>query len=60
MDNIKLDVTDDTLTITVDLSHDGGNSGSGKSKRIASSMGNVSIPGAEGVKMGLNIYRPLT
>ncbi len=60
MDNIKLETNGDILTITVDLSHDGGNSGSGKSKRIASSMGNVSIPGVEGVKMGLNIYRPLS
>lgn len=58
MDNVKLDLKGDTLTITVDMSHNGGNSSSGKSQRIASSMGNQPIPGSD-AKIGLNIYRPL-
>lgn len=59
MDNIKLNVTGDTLTITVDMSHDGGLSKSMKSRNIASSRGNVTIPGTD-AKMGLNIYRPVS
>ena len=46
------------LTMTIDLSKDFGKSASGKSTIIATSKGNVQIPGAaNGAKMGLNIYR---
>lgn len=44
------------LTITVDLSKDFGPSSSGKSIVIASTEGNISIPGKEEIKIGLNIY----
>jgi len=59
MENIKQKVTGNILTITVDLSHDGGPSKSLKSTVIASSRGNVTIEGTD-AKMGLNIYRPLS
>ena len=56
MKNIELKVEGNILTITVDLSKDFGKSSSGKSVIIASSEGNVSVPGRE-EKIGLNIYR---
>jgi hypothetical protein len=45
------------LTITVDVSKEFGKSSSGKSIIIGSTEGNVSIPGKEDVKIGLNVYR---
>ena len=57
--NVELQVKDSKLMITVDLSKSFGVSGSGKSTIIASTGGNVSVPGQESVKVGLNVYRPL-
>ena len=57
--NVELQVKDGKLVITVDLSKTFGNSSSGKSVIIASTGGNVSVPGQESVKVGLNIYRPI-
>ena len=57
--NVELQVKDGKLMITVDLSKSFGVSGSGKSTIIASTGGNVSVPGQESVKVGLNVYRPL-
>lgn len=46
------------LTIKVDLSKEFGPSSSGKTIIIASTEGNQSIPGKEGVKIGLiNVYK---
>lgn len=58
MKNVKTRVEGDRLIIEVKLSDQFGPSGSGKSVIVASTQGNVSIPGTDGVKMGLNIYRP--
>lgn len=55
--NIEIVVKDGKAIITVDLSKDYGPSSSGKSRIIASSEGNAEIPGAPGVKLGLNIYK---
>ena len=57
MKNIDMKVEGQTLTITVDLSKDFGESSSGKSIIIATSEGNVSIPEKEEIKIGLNIYK---
>jgi len=57
MKNVELKVTGDKLVITVDLSKSYGLSGSGKSTTVATTAGNVSVPGREEVKIGLNIYR---
>jgi predicted membrane protein len=57
MKNVDMKVTGKKLTITVDLAKEFGRSKSGNSIIIASTMGNVSIPGNEDVKIGLNIYR---
>lgn len=45
------------LTIEVDVTKEFGLSSSGKSLIIASTEGNVSIPGKEEIKIGLNVYR---
>jgi hypothetical protein len=56
MKNVELLVDGTLLTIKVDLSKDFGPSSSGKTTIIASTEGNVSIPGRE-EKIGLNIYK---
>lgn len=57
MKNVDLKVTGDKLVITVDLSKSYGLSASGKSTTVATTAGNVPVPGREEVKIGLNIYR---
>ena len=56
MKNVELIVEANMLTIKVDLSKEFGPSASGKTTIIASTEGNVTIPGRE-EKIGLNIYR---
>lgn len=51
-----MSVDGDILTIKVDVSKTFGKSSSGKSTIIASTEGNVSIPGRDEVKIGLNVY----
>ncbi len=46
------------MLIDVDLSREFGVSASGKSIIIATTGGNVAVPGFEEVKVGLNFYRP--
>jgi hypothetical protein len=57
-DNVSMRVEGNTLVIMVDLSKEYGLSASGKSMVIASTGGNISVPGQEDVKVGLNVYRP--
>ena len=57
MKNVDMKVEGNTLTITVDISKDYGESKSGKSITIASTEGNISIPDHEDIKIGLNSYR---
>lgn len=45
------------LTIKVDTSKEFGLSSSGKNIIIASTEGNVSVPGSEETKVGLNVYK---
>ncbi|MHB1698410.1 MAG: hypothetical protein ACYCSQ_09955 [bacterium] len=56
MKNIEMNVNGDILTIKVDLSKTFGKSSSGKSTIIASTEGNLSVPGKEEIKIGLNVY----
>lgn len=58
--NVEFRVEGNKLVITVDLSKQFGLSGSGKSTIIASTGGNVSVAGNEGVKVGINVYRPVS
>jgi hypothetical protein len=57
MKNIEMKLAGNILTITVDVSQEFGLSSSGKSKIIASTEGNISIPEKEEIKIGLNIYK---
>ncbi len=54
---MKVDKKTNVLTITVDLKKEHGKSGSGKSIIIGTTEGNMSVPDAEGIKVGLNVYR---
>jgi len=54
--NVKLDVNDNILSIEVDLSEEVGRSRSGKSVLVATSQGNVQIPGREET-ISLNVYK---
>ncbi len=56
MKNIEMSLNGDILTIKVDVSKTFGKSSSGKSTIIASTEGNVSIPGRDEIKIGLNVY----
>lgn len=54
---LEIKETADQIIITIDKKHDGGVSGSGKSQIIATTSGNISL--SDGIKLGLNCYRPL-
>ena len=56
MKNVELSVKGNTLTITVDLTKEFGPSSSGKTVIIASTEGNLPLPGRNEV-VGLNVYR---
>lgn len=57
VDNVKVEVKGNIMTLTVDLSKDLGVSSSGKSHIVASSRGNAPVPGKEGMLFGLNVYK---
>jgi hypothetical protein len=59
MKNVQMEVKGNNLIITVDLTQDHGPSKSGKTIVVASTLGNVSVPGEEfsHIKMGLNVYK---
>ncbi len=56
MKNVEMTVEGNVLTITVDLSKEFGPSASGKTIIVASTEGNIAVPGRE-EKIGLNVYR---
>ena len=56
MENVKTKVEGDLLTVEIDLRRGGGRSGSGKTTRVASTEGNLAVPGAEHIVIGLNCY----
>ena len=58
MQNVAFEVEGDQPVIRIDLSQELGESSSGKSVIIATTGGNVAVPGREAVKVGLNVYRP--
>jgi hypothetical protein len=57
MDNVLIEVKDNKAIITIDLSKEYGESKSGKTIVIATTRGNVPLPGAETFRIGLNCYR---
>jgi hypothetical protein len=56
MENVEMKVIGNKLTITVRLDTAGKPSQSGKSLVIATTRGIVSVPGTDGVKVGLNVF----
>ena len=59
MENVQFEVVEgNQLVIQMDLNHRGDISASGKTRRVASTLGNVSVKDAIGVevKIGLNVY----
>ena len=56
MKNVELSVNGKILTITVDLTKEFGPSSSGKTIIIASTEGDIPLPGRAEV-VGLNVYR---
>ncbi|NLA75406.1 MAG: hypothetical protein GX846_08060 [Deltaproteobacteria bacterium] len=57
MKNVEMSLEGNILTIKVDITKEFGPSASGKTIIIASTEGNIPIPGKDEVKIGLNIYR---
>lgn len=55
--NVDIEVRGSKLIITCDLDKDFGPSKSGKTVIIASTDGNMAIPGNDKIKLGLNLYR---
>lgn len=58
MENVTFKRAGNILTITVDLNHTGELSSTGKTKRVASTLGNVPCPDSPEIKIGLNVYKP--
>ena len=56
-ENIQFEIKDGKLFMEVDLTEKGTISSSGKSMVIATTRGNIALPGSE-VKIGVNIYLP--
>jgi hypothetical protein len=57
MQNVKMTVEGNKLTIEVDLSEEHGPSSSGKTTIIATTSGNAPVPDREGVQVGLNVFK---
>jgi hypothetical protein len=57
MNNVKISVKGSVVTIVLDVAVSLGASKSGKTEMVATTHGNITIPGTD-VKLGLNAYRP--
>lgn len=57
LNNVDMSVEGDVLTITVNLADEQGPSTTGKSIIIATTSGAADVPGHDGMKLGLNVYR---
>ncbi len=55
--NVDMRIEGKKSIIEVEMDQDFGPSKSGKTRIIASTEGNISAPGDEDVKVGLNVYR---
>ena len=55
--NVDMRIVGKKLIIEVEMDQDFGPSKSGKTRIIASTEGNISAPGDEDVKIGLNLYQ---
>ncbi len=59
MQNVTMQVDKGILTIKINLGKDCGPSKTGKTRIVATSGGNVDVPGHPGVKLGINVYKPV-
>jgi len=57
MKNIKMENKENKLVLEIDLTKNFGRSKSGKSIIIGTTEGNLSVPGAENIKIGVNCYK---
>ena len=57
MDNVQIEVNGNKAVITIDLTKDFGPSKSGKTIVVATTRGNVPIPGSDTIKIGINCYK---
>jgi len=57
MENVSIKVVDGQAVIEIDLTKELGPSGSGKTIVVATTRGNVPIPGAENFRIGVNCYK---
>lgn len=55
--NVSVELDGNMLIIRADIGAETTTSGSGKSEVVASTNGNVAVPGTD-LKLGLNLYRP--
>ncbi len=56
MKNVTMQVEGDTLVVRIKLSDRHGPSSSGKTTVVATTSGNVKVPGAEHISIGINAY----
>lgn len=56
MENLKISTEGSKVTITFDAEHRGGKSSSGKTTIVATTSGNVPVPGFPHIKIGVNAY----
>ncbi len=56
MENIEMKRDGNILTIKIDLTHRGEKSSTGKTIRVASTEGNIEVPGSKDIKIGINAY----
>lgn len=59
MQNIKMEVKNNILTIEIDMSKTIGPSKSEKSMIVATTGGNMSVPGFPDSKIGINCYNKI-
>ena len=57
MQNIDMALEGRILTIKIDISKELGPSASGKTILVATTEGNKSLPGVDGMKIGVNVYK---
>ena len=56
LQNIEMEVQGDVLILKIDLRQRGELSKSGKSIKVATTGGNISVPEHEHIKIGVNAY----
>ncbi len=58
MKNVNITVKGNILTATIDLSKTFGLSKSEKTTIVASTGGNQTVEGHEGIRIGINVFKP--